>query len=132
MEIKRAREFLGEHHRSVLATYRSDGRPQLTPVLAGIDEEGRVVISATETRAKVRNLRRDPRASLCTMTDSFFGGWVQVDGTAEIASLPEAMELLVDYYRRLAGEHPNWDEYRERMQEEQRCLIRIQIEGAAG
>jgi len=66
------------------------------------------------------------------MTDSFFGGWVQVDGTAEIASLPEAMELLVDYYRRLAGEHPNWDEYRERMQEEQRCLIRIQIEGATG
>lgn len=132
MTIDEARQFLRQNHRSVLATYRQNGDVQMTPVLAGIDEEGRVIISATETRAKVRNLRRDPRASLCVTTDSFFGGSIQVDGRAEIVSLPEAMEPLVDYYRRLAGEHENWDEYRQRMQQEQRCLIRIGIERATG
>lgn len=127
-----ARSFLREHHRAVLATRRASGELQLSPVLAGVDEEGRAVISATETRAKVRNLRRDPRAALCVMTDRFFGPWIQVDGTAEIVSLPEAEDLLVDYYRRVAGrEHPDWDEYRRGLHEEGRCLLRIAVERVA-
>ena len=94
------------------------------------DAEGYVVISSRETAYKVHNLRRDPRATLCVMNDGFYGRWVQVDGRAEIMSLPEAMEPLVDYYRRAAGEHPDWDDYRDAMNREQRCLIRIQIERA--
>jgi PPOX class probable F420-dependent enzyme len=114
----------------VLATYRRDGRPQLTPVLAGVDEAGRLQISSSEGTAKVRNLRRDPRAALCMFTEAFFGPSVQLYGRAEIVSLPEAMELLVGYYRQLAGEHPDWGEYREAMRRERRCLIRITIEDA--
>jgi PPOX class probable F420-dependent enzyme len=94
------------------------------------DGDGYVVISSRETAYKTRNLRRDPRATLCVMNDRFYGRWIQVDGRAEIVSLPEAMEPLVDYYRRAAGEHPDWDDYRDAMRKEQRCLIRIQIEGA--
>jgi PPOX class probable F420-dependent enzyme len=113
----------------VLGTYRRDGRMQLSPVMVGVDAEGRIIISSTEFRAKTRNLRRDPRAALCVMKDRFFGGSLQIDGTAEIVSLPEAMELLVDYYRRVAGkEHPDWDDYRQAMGSERRCLIRISIE----
>jgi PPOX class probable F420-dependent enzyme len=87
-------------------------------------------VSTRETAVKVKNLRRDPRASLCVLNDRFFGEWIQVDGTAEIVSLPEAMELLVEYYRTLAGEHPDWDEYRASMERERRVLVRIQIDRA--
>jgi PPOX class probable F420-dependent enzyme len=111
----------------VLATFRADGRPQLSPVLAAVDTAGRVLISTRETAVKVRNLRRDPRASLCAFTDGFFGDWVQADGTAEIVSLPEAMDLLVEYYRLVAGEHPDWDEYRAAMQRDQRVILRLTI-----
>jgi PPOX class probable F420-dependent enzyme len=132
MDVEAARRFLEQNHRAVLATYRRDGGVQLSPVLAGLDGEGRIIVSSGEERAKTKNLRRDPRASLCVMKDTFFGGSAQIDGTAEIVSLPEAMEPLVDYYRRLAGEHPNWTEYRQAMKEEHRCLIRITIERAVG
>ena len=131
MEVAAARTFVERNHRAVLATRRSGGGIQMSPVMAGVDAEGRVIISSTEPTAKVRNLRRDHRASLCVLTDRFFGGWAQIDGTAEIVSLPEALELLVDYYRRVAGEHPDWDEYRRAMQAEQRCLVRITVEHAA-
>lgn len=130
MQLDEARAFLAENHRVVLATTRSDGRPQLSPVNAGVDGEGRAIVSSRETAYKVKNLRRDPRVSLCVLNDGFYGRWVQVDGTAEIVSLPEAMELLVDYYRRLAGEHPDWDEYRAAMEEQRRVLIRIDLERA--
>lgn len=127
-----ARDFLRENHRAVLATFRSDGRPHLAPVSAGVDGEGRVIISTPETTAKARNLRRDPRISLCVMSDRFYGAWVQVEGTAEIVDRPEAVELLVDYYRRLAGEHPDWDDYRRAMNTDRRVLVRFEIERVSG
>ena len=130
MDLDVAREFLRTHHRGVLATVRADGRPQLSPVTATVDVAGRAIISSREPAIKVRNLRRDPRASLCVFTDRFFGEWVQVDGTAEIVSLPEAMELLVDYYRRSAGEHSNWADYRAAMERDRRVVIRVTISRA--
>jgi PPOX class probable F420-dependent enzyme len=127
MDVARAREFLRANHRAVLATARADGRPQLSPVTCGVDDAGLVVISTRETAVKTRNLRRNPAASLCVFTDAFFGQWVQVDGTAEIISLPAAMDHLVDYYRRISGEHPDWDDYRAAMIRERRCVVRISI-----
>src|SRR6516162_2836126 len=103
MDLDAARKLLRENHRSVLATTRSDGRPQLSPVVHALDDQGSVIISSRETAYKVRNLRRNPAASLCAFPDNFFGQWVQVDGHAGISSLPEAMDLLVDYYRQLSG-----------------------------
>ena len=111
----------------MLATIRRDGRPQLSPVTAGVDAEGRILLSTRETAMKTRNLERDPRASLCLLNDGFFGEWVQAEGSAEIVRLPEAMDLLVDYYRRISGEHPDWDEYREAMRRERRVMVRITI-----
>jgi PPOX class probable F420-dependent enzyme len=122
-----ARDFLRVNHRAVLATARADGRPQLSPVTCGLDEAGRVIISTRETAVKTRNLRRNPLASLCVFTDAFFGPWVQVEGEAEIISLPEAMELLVGYYRVVSGEHPDWEDYRAAMIRDQRCVVRIEI-----
>jgi PPOX class probable F420-dependent enzyme len=123
----RAREFLRAHHRAVLATVRRDGQPQLSPVAAAVDDAGRVLISTRETAAKAKNLARDPHASLCVLSDGFFGEWVQIDGTAEIVHLPEAMELLVDYYRRVSGEHPDWEDYRAAMHRERRVMVRVTI-----
>jgi len=131
MDIDDARRFLKANHRAVLATFGPDGTLHLTLVLAGVDGEGRAIISSTEDRVKVRNLRRDPRASLCAMPDRFFGGGVQLHGAATIVSLPEAMEPLVDYFRWVSGrEHEDWDEYRRAMERERRVLIRIEIERA--
>ena len=130
MDIEQARAFVRENHRAVMATRRASSDPQLSPVLCSVDAEGRVCVSTRETALKVKNLRRDPRVSLCALNDGFFGEWVQIDGTAEIVSLPEAMDLLVEYYRSLAGEHPDWDQYRAAMERERRVLVRIQIERA--
>ena len=130
MDIETARQFVREHHRAVLATRRADGGPQLSPVLVGVDAAGRVMISTRETALKTRNMRRDPHVSVCVMSDSFFGPWVQIEGRATLLSLPEALEELVDYYRRVVGEHPNWDEYRQAMEKEQRVLVRITIDRA--
>lgn len=127
MQPEQAREFLRANHRAVLATSRADGRPQLSPVTCGLDDAGRVIISTRETAVKTRNLRRNPLASLCVFTDAFFGSWVQVEGKAEIISLPQAMELLVGYYRQVSGEHPDWDDYRAAMVRDRRCLVRIEI-----
>ncbi|HEX2272253.1 MAG TPA: PPOX class F420-dependent oxidoreductase, partial [Acidimicrobiales bacterium] len=125
MDVDEARRFLRDNHRAVLATFRLDGRPQLSPVTVGVDGAGRAVISSRETAYKVRNLRRDPRASLCVINDAFFGPWAQVDGIATIVSLPEAMEPLVDYYRSISGEHPDWDDYRRAMEQQRRVIVRI-------
>ena len=132
MTPEAARDFLRTHHRAVLATVRSDGRPQLSPVLAGVDAEGRVIVSTPGTSAKARNLRHDPRVAVCVVTDAFFGGWVQVEGTAEVVEAPESVELLVDYYRRVSGEHPDWDEFRTAMVDEGRVLVRFEVQRCAG
>lgn len=128
MEADQARDFLREHNRAVLATHRSGGGVQLSPVIVAVDEGGRAVISTRETAVKTANLRRDPRTYLCVFTDDFFGPWVRVDGSAEIVGLPDAMEPLVDYYRRVQGEHEDWDAYRDAMRDERRVLIRVTIE----
>jgi PPOX class probable F420-dependent enzyme len=127
MQPDQAREFLRRNHRAVLATARDDGRPQLSPVTVAVDPAGRVIISTREPAVKVRNLRRRPFASLCAVTDNFFGQWVQVEGDVEIVSLPDAMEFLVEYYRLVSGEHPDWDDYRAAMVRDRRCLVRIDI-----
>jgi PPOX class probable F420-dependent enzyme len=130
MDLDRAREFLRENHRGVLATRRSGGGVQQSPVITAVDAEGRAIISTRETAYKTRNLRRDPWAQLCAFTDRFFGRWIFVEGSAEVISLPEAMEPLIDYYKRFPGENPDWDEYRERMNRERRVLVRITLERA--
>jgi PPOX class probable F420-dependent enzyme len=127
MDIAVAQQFLRENENAVLATWRRDGRIQMSPVTVGLDAAGRAIISSRETAYKVRNLRRDPRAALCVFVEAFTGPWVQIEGTAEIVTGPEAVEPLVDYYRRLAGEHPDWDDYRRVMLADRRALIRITI-----
>jgi len=127
MDLDVAREFLRAHHRAVLATFRGDGRPQLSPVLCACDDKGRVLISTRETAVKTHNLRRDPRLSLCVINDGFFGGWVQIDGEAEVISLPDAMDLLVEYYRLISGEHSDWAEYRSAMVQERRVAVRVTL-----
>lgn len=130
MDITEARAFLEEHHRAVLITVRADGRPQASPVLCGLDGAGRVVVSTRETAMKARNAQRDPRVSLCVVSDDFFSGWVQLDGRAEIVPLPGAMEGLVEQYRQVAGEHPDWDDYRHDMEKQRRVILRVEIERA--
>ncbi|NGM16149.1 PPOX class F420-dependent oxidoreductase [Verrucosispora sioxanthis] len=122
-------EFLRPRHRVVLLTTRADGRPQSSPVSAGLDAQGRLVISTYPERAKVANIRRDPRVSACVLSDDWNGPWVQVDGTAEVLDLPEALEPLVEYFRSISGEHPDWDEYREAMRRQGKSLIRITVTG---
>jgi PPOX class probable F420-dependent enzyme len=128
-DLDRALAFVEEHHHAILSTFRRDGAPQLSPVACGV-QDGQVVVSTRETAIKVKNLRRDPRASLCVISDGFYGDWMQLDGTAVIQSLPDAMEPLVEYYRSISGEHPDWNDYRESMQRDQRLLIRICVERA--
>ena len=125
MDLDEARQFLRANHRSVLVTRKRTGDLQLSPVNHGVDDLGRVVISSREPAYKVRNLRRDRRASLLGLNDGFYGEWVQIDGTAELISLPEAMEPLVDLYRQIQGEHPDWDDYRAAMVRDQRLIIAI-------
>ena len=132
MDPRQAVRFVARNRRAVMHTYRADGGPQLSPVLAGVDGEGRVIVSTRETTAKVANLRRRPEAALCVFTDAFFGDWVHVSGPVEIVSMPEALEPLIDYYRRVAGEHPDWREYAEAMARERRVLLRMTVVEAAG
>jgi PPOX class probable F420-dependent enzyme len=127
MDLDDARAVIREQHHAVLATMRRDGTPQLSPVAAAVDADGRVVVSSRETAVKTKNVRRDPRAWLCVFPDGFFGRWVQVEGSVEVVSLPEAMDGLVEYYRSIAGEHDDWDDYRAAMQREQRVLIRLDL-----
>jgi PPOX class probable F420-dependent enzyme len=127
MDIDEARTLLRTQHRAVLATLRADGSPAMTPVLAAVDDAGRAIVSSRETAYKVRNLRRRAEAWLCVLPDGFFGRWIQVSGPAEVVGLPEAMDGLVDYYRRVSGEHDDWDDYRAAMERERRVLIRIEI-----
>jgi PPOX class probable F420-dependent enzyme len=128
MAHERALEYLRANPRGVLATYRRDGQAQLSPVLAGVDAQARVVISTREGAMKTLNLRRNPRAGLCVLSERFFGEWHALEGDAEVLSLPDALEPLVDYYRRVSGEHPDWQAYRDAMARERRVLLRITVD----
>ena len=121
-------DFVRPRHRGILTTTRRDGRPQLSPVTMGVDTAGRIVISTYPERAKAHNLRRDPAAAVLVLSDEFNDEWVQVDGTAEVIDLPESVEPLVDYFRAISGEHPDWDEYRQAMRDQGKSLIRVTIE----
>ena len=120
-------EFVGERRQWVMTTFRTDGRPQLSPV-SGSVVDGRLMVATYPFRDKVHNLRRDNRASVCVLSERFGGAWVQVDGDATVIDLPDAMEHLVEYYRSASGEHPDWDEYREMMDRQGKCVISIEIE----
>jgi PPOX class probable F420-dependent enzyme len=109
----------------VLLTERADGTPQASPVTGGVDDSGRIVVSSYPERAKSRNARHRPRASVLVLSDDFGGAWVQVDGAAEVLDVPEALDAFVEYYRNIAGEHPDWAEYRQAMLDQGKCLIRI-------
>jgi PPOX class probable F420-dependent enzyme len=122
------RGFIRSHRRGVLATVRRDGAPQLSPILVGVDDNRTLLISSRETAIKTANVKRHGWASVCVFEDGFFGEWVQAEGPASVESLPEAMEGLVRYYRLVAGEHPDWDDYRAAMERERRVLLRIHIE----
>jgi PPOX class probable F420-dependent enzyme len=117
--------FVRPRHRHVLVTRRGDGAPQVSPVSGGVDDGGRIVVSTYPERAKVANTRRHPEVSVLVLSDDWNGPWVQVDGTAEVLDLPDALEPLVEYYRSIAGEHPDWDEYREAMARQGKSLLRI-------
>ena len=120
-------EFLRSRHHVIFSTTRRDGTIQSSPVTAGIDDAGRLVVATYPQRAKVRNLRHDSAASACVLSNEWNGPWVQIDGTAEVLDLPDAIEPLVEYFRCISGEHPDWDEYRRAMQQQGKCLIRLAI-----
>ena len=118
-------DFVRPRHRVLLGTTRRHGTTQLSPVTAGVDAEGRIVVSTYPERAKVANLRRNATATALVLSDEWNGPWVQVDGEAEVLDLPEALEPLVEYFRVISGEHPDWDEYRRAMVDQGKCLIRL-------
>lgn len=128
VELPELLDFLRPRHRGLLSTARADGRPQLSPVTCGVDGDGRIVISTYPERAKTRNARRDDRLSICVLSDDWDGPYVQVDGRAEVLDMPEALDGLVEYFRCIAGEHPDWDEYRAAMHRQGKSLIRLHIE----
>ena len=118
-------DFIRPRHHAIVITARAEGRPQASPVTCGVDEAGRIVVSTYPERAKTHNARRNPRASVLILSEEFNGAWVQVDGDTEVIDMPEAAEALVDYYRSIAGEHPDWDEYRQAMIRQGKSLLRI-------
>ena len=128
MSRQATQDFIRQNHHAVLVTRRADGRLQSSPVVCGVHDDGRVAISVTDDRAKTKNLQRDPRATLCVLSDAFFGEWVQIDGTAEIVPTADAVEGLVALYRQIAGEHPDWDDYRAAMVRDRRVLVLISID----
>src|SRR4051795_838440 len=118
-------DFLRPRHHGLLATTRQGGRPQLSPVTCGVDGAGRIVVSTYPDRAKAHNARRDDQVSICVLSDDWNGPYVQVDGHAEVLDLPEALEPLVEYFRVISGEHPDWDEYRQAMVRQGKSLLRV-------
>lgn len=121
-------EFVRPRHKAILSTIRQDGSTQMSPNTMGVDDDGRVVISTYPHRAKVYNIRRNPQVSVCVLSDDFGGEWVQIYGTADVLDLPDSVEPLVEYFRNIAGEHSDWDEYREAMVKQGKSLIRIVID----
>jgi PPOX class probable F420-dependent enzyme len=118
-------DFVRPRHHGILLTTRADGTPQGSPVTMGVDDSGRIVVSTYPERAKTRNAKSNPAASVIVLSDDFGGAWVQVDGTAEVIDIPDSVEPLVEYYRSISGEHPDWDEYREAMVRQGKSIIRV-------
>ena len=118
-------DFVRPRHRAILLTRRADGSPQASPLTCGVDDSGRLVVSTYPERAKTRNAKRDERVSLLVLSDDWNGPWVQIDGTAEVIDSPESVEPLVEYFRNISGEHPDWDEYREAMVKQGKSIIRV-------
>jgi PPOX class probable F420-dependent enzyme len=121
-------EFIRPRHHAILMTTRKDGRPQSSPNTCGVDTGGRIVISTYPERVKATNIRRNPQVSVLILSDDFGGAWVQIDGTAEVIDLPDSVEPLVEYFRVISGEHPDWDEYRQAMVDQGKSLIRVTID----
>ena len=121
-------DFVRPRHKWLIVTLRADGRPQISPVTGGVTSDGALAVSTYPQRDKVHNLGRDPRTTICVLSDEFGGAWVQVDGRATITHVPEAVEGMVEYYRAISGEHPDWDEYRAAMIRQGKCLISVEPE----
>jgi PPOX class probable F420-dependent enzyme len=118
-------DFVRPRHRAILLTRRADGSPQASPLTCGVDDSGRIVVSTYPERAKTRNAKRDSQVSVIVLSDDWDGPWVQVDGTAEVIDSPESVEPLVEYFRNISGEHPDWDEYRAAMVKQGKSIIRV-------
>jgi PPOX class probable F420-dependent enzyme len=118
-------DFIRTRHHAIVITARADGRPQASPVTCGVDDARRIVVATYPERAKTRNARRNKQVSVLVLSDDFGGPWVQVDGTAEVLDLPEAVEPLVEYFRSVSGEHPDWDDYRQAMVRQGKSLLRV-------
>ena len=118
-------DFVRPRHRAILLTARADGTPQGSPLTCGVDDSGRIVVSTYPERAKTRNAKRNPKVSIIVLSDEWNGPWVQIDGTAEVIDSPDSVEPLVEYFRNISGEHPDWDEYREAMIKQGKSIIRI-------
>ncbi|MEV3852950.1 PPOX class F420-dependent oxidoreductase [Streptomyces sp. NPDC050095] len=118
-------DFVRPRHRALLITARADGTPQASPLTCGVDDSGRIVVSTYPERAKTRNAKRSPRVSVLVLSDEWNGPWVQIDGTAEVIDSPDSVEPLVEYFRNISGEHPDWDEYREAMVKQGKSIIRV-------
>lgn len=127
VERKELEAFLRERRKLLLVTTRDDGRPQVSPVVGALDEDGRLLVSTYPTRAKTKNLRKRPECSVVVLSEDFDGPWVQLYGTAEVVDGEDGVERLVDYYRAAAGEHPDWDEYRQAMRDRDKVAIDIEI-----
>jgi PPOX class probable F420-dependent enzyme len=127
VELPELLDFVRTRHQVVLTTTRSDGSPQMSPVTAGIDEQGRLVVSTYPDRAKAGNARRDPRGSALVLSDDFGDAWVQLDGEFEVLDGEDAIEPLVEYFRCISGEHPDWEEYRQAMRDQGKSLLRMTI-----
>lgn len=125
VDLEQLLEFVRPRHRAILLTHRADGTPQGSPLTCGVDDSGRIVVSTYPERAKTRNAKRDPRVSVIVLSDDWDGPWVQIDGTAEVVDAPDSVEPLVEYFRNISGEHPDWDEYREAMVKQGKSIIRV-------
>jgi PPOX class probable F420-dependent enzyme len=128
VDVAEALEFVKANHHGVMATTRADGRTAMSPIACAVDADGHVVVSTREPAMKAKHVARTGYAAICVLNDGFFGEWVQVEGPTEVVHLPEAMEGLVEYYRQVAGEHPDWDDYRAAMERDRRVLLRITVE----
>ena len=125
VEREELRDFVRPRHQMILLTQRADGSPQASPVTGGVDDSGRIVIATYPDRAKTRNVRARPTASVLVLSPEWNDAWVQVDGDAEVLDVPEALDAFVEYFRNISGEHSDWDEYRQAMLDQGKSLIRI-------